>query len=348
MPDYFASALSSPNWLMNTDYPLMVRRSFLVLAFMDILYLIFAIWQHAKVRGYPDPKWQKTKPRLALVLTHILFGSISIYLGSIFCLILEFKPSPLLFRQMTPVDIEGGHAVADPVIAPITATAATTVFGYIIGLSSLFHALTCIPMNTIPYGNRDLTVPLYFGATFINIINSSTLLIGNITSGSTDPRQILNTWAGVNIFILVRFQLALGRLRVQRPLLEPWYSYSLATAGLLVITLTQQNPYFLILFGLPGPSAYFLRKIRFKFLNVPKKYVDDEFENKEDIDIPETTTTTTTMSAVSKDPEATSSTSLDGHDGDETATIIEQRTTDQVWIRDSSNDGRHLHSESLI
>jgi hypothetical protein len=237
---------------------------------MDILYVVYAIAQHFMPdSGYPPAKWRRTRPRFLIALAHIICGLVTIFSGTALTFILEHAP------HLALLDTKGSDGVA--VVTPLTKG-----LGYAVGVGCLLHAVTCIPMNTIPYGNRNLTVPMYFAATFVNFLNAITLLLD-----PTDTRQILNTWAGINIFVFVRLQLAVlfVRFKSSKLVLEPWYSFSQVSAAMAITALTQQNPYFFLLFAIPGPFSYVLRKIQFDFLKIPvtpNPAPSDEHENEED------------------------------------------------------------------
>ena len=256
-------SIKNKNWLVLNSDPIDVASyTYIVLSVLDCLYIGEMIYQRFFSIGYPDPKWTKTRQRLGLILVHVIFGFIAIFMGSSLVLLLNVFPDYLLSVTNSEV---------------ISTTPTTKIFGYVIATSVFIHALSCIPMNTIPYGNRNLTVPMYFLATILNFMNSITLFVI-----PNDLKQMLNTWAGINIFIIVRLQGVISGASVRKIISEPWYSYILITSGLSIIALTQQNPWFFLIAVLPTPTSYLFRKIQFPWLKVDAKE-SDKFDQDEDI-----------------------------------------------------------------
>ncbi|KAJ3204135.1 hypothetical protein HDU67_009765 [Dinochytrium kinnereticum] len=215
----FKEALYTDNWLSKVDMANVVHYTFVLIGYMDIAYILIALLQHYIFSGYPDKKWRKTNVRFAFVIVHIIFGTIVIYTGTIFCFLLEYRPGW------------------------VTETL-TKRCAYVLGISQLFHAVTCLHMNRFVYGNRKITVPIYYGATAICVITAVTLLMD-----PTDKRALLNAWAGMNIFIFVRFQYALLSLcQINQ---NELYTYATSSAGLILLPFTGQNPYFILFYAGP-------------------------------------------------------------------------------------------------
>ena len=202
------------------------------------------------VEGYPDPKWTKTRARKMLVIIHIVFGSIGLYTGTLYCFAVEYNSS---------------------IVTPTL----TKACSYILALAMLVHATTCMFMNTIPYGFRKITVPLYYSATVLCYMNSITLLAVPL-----DGRQLLNTWGCLNIFVLVRLQLALMRVATDE-LAHEAYSYAMTTAGLFIFHFAQLSPYFLLPYIGVGFLAWPLGYIQFDFLNANADQVKNIEEKSE-------------------------------------------------------------------
>ncbi|KAI8837358.1 hypothetical protein BC829DRAFT_405195 [Chytridium lagenaria] len=212
------NALKEITWSSTVDWPTIQRFTFLALGYLDIAYIFYAITQHHYFasNGYPDPKWTHSTPRLLIIIPHILFGSIAIYTGTIFCFLLEYT----------------------------TTSISIPPFSFIIAISMLGHAITCFQMITHVYGLRKITTPLYTGATLLCVINATSLLMS-----PSNPRQLLNAWATINIFVVVRFQLAV--LSAVGFKLHEMYTYAVTCSGFYVIALTQMHPVFLVMWG-PG------------------------------------------------------------------------------------------------
>ncbi|KAJ3208521.1 hypothetical protein HDU67_006692 [Dinochytrium kinnereticum] len=215
----FKEALYTDNWLAKVDMVNVVHYTFVLIGYMDIAYIIIALFQHYMFAGYPDKKWRKTNVRFAFIIVHIIFGTIVIYTGTIFCFLLEYRPGW------------------------VTETL-TKRCAYVLGISQLIHAATCLHMNRLVYGNRKITVPMYYGATAICVITAVTLLMD-----PRDKRALLNAWAGMNIFIFVRFQYALLSLcQINQ---NELYTYATSSAGLIILPFTGQNPYFTLIYAGP-------------------------------------------------------------------------------------------------
>jgi hypothetical protein len=218
----------STNWLNSWDMNRTIANTMLVIAFMDLGYVPLSVWQYF-LYGYPDRKWQKTNERKIWVYTHMVFGSVVVYTGAFLTLTLHFFNSFINEERIK-------------------------IMGMIIGISQIAHAITCLHMNRFVYGNKKITVPLYYSATFSCIVNVVAMF-----QDLSDVRQILNTWATCNIFIFVRYQYFF--LFACGIALNELYTYCITVAGFIILALTNQNPLFYLFLCSPilfaNPYTYF-------------------------------------------------------------------------------------------
>ncbi|KAJ3069730.1 hypothetical protein HDU98_007207 [Podochytrium sp. JEL0797] len=224
MSTTFSSVLQEPTPFTTINWEDIQRFFYLGLAFMDIAYVFYAFCQYRFGPGkqYPHPKWTMTPIRKVTIVCHIVGGVIAMYIGTIFCLVLEFAPT-------------------------IVSPSFILIASYTTGASILFHSLSSLPMSLMPFGNRQFTVPGYVFHTLVNTAQAICLLID-----PTNAHQLLLAWGSINVFVLVRLQIAiqyLGGVDVY----HSGYLYAMVTSTLVYFLFSHQNPIAcLLLLVIPG------------------------------------------------------------------------------------------------
>jgi hypothetical protein len=82
-------------------------------------------------------------------------------------------------------------------------TSDLTILNMLMGIMGLLHSASVIIMLPIVIGERRITITLYAWAGGVNAYNSLRLL-----QHSSDIQNVITLWCTMNVFGLVRFQLA--------------------------------------------------------------------------------------------------------------------------------------------
>eukprot|EP00953_Heterococcus_sp_UTEX-ZZ885_P024384 13341-Heterococcus_DN1.PRE.1 len=143
-----------------------------LLVFLDALYLMFAGAFTRKFGQYPSARFfNKGRLISGAILTHIVAGSTVISYGGIMWI--KYPTSDL------------------------------TILNMLMGIMGLVHSASVIIMLPIVIGERRITIPLYAWAGGVNAYNSLRLL-----QHPGDIQNVITLWCTMNVFVLVRFQLA--------------------------------------------------------------------------------------------------------------------------------------------
>lgn len=187
-----------------------------LLVFLDAGYLFFAGLFTRMFGQYPSERFFNKGPIIrTAILSHIAAGIFVVFYGGV------------LWIAYPTRDLTGPNIL--------------------MGIAGCVHSISVFTMLPIVIGERRITIPLYAWAGGVNLYNAIKLL--------ANPKSLflaIRLWDTINVFVLVRFQLA--ALALYNMDLDLVYTYSLGIAGFLTYTLTLQPVE--LLYALATPTVY--------------------------------------------------------------------------------------------
>ena len=196
------------------------------LAVLDALYPFYAMVQQRVAGKYPSERFRETRAHLVLMLFHILFGSAVLYIGC------------YIHIDNVVKEVYEWDDINVPWRRPLY---------YAFGVCGALQAITVWCVTSKVMGEKRITLPLYFSAGVVNMINSILIFI------SPTLENAFRLWGSMNVFIMVRFLFV-----TMIPLAIDWellYTYVILAASSMVYPVTKQSEY-VFFFLVVAPIVY--------------------------------------------------------------------------------------------